>query len=239
MPAVVIFAVTMFVAATTFAPQSAAQNIPGCAMPPGYERAQPPRLSAAQTQLRERPSVLIDSLRRGFDDGNPRSCSNAGVLTLVINESDTAPTEVYEFDVAEGSLPQGMLPSGYVEPIDISSGRQGFRFSWLDLREGSDTLASIDAVLSITRVSYAGERSEPLLVPIMDAGGVAARSTSPLWNSTIVWIGVALVLLVFIGMRMKLFSSSGRRQDDLEAIQARLRTLADEKRGQRGADKSE
>ena len=67
------------------------------------------------------------------------------------------------------------------------------------------------------------------LVPIIDAGGEAARSTSPLWNSTLVWVIVALALLGFIGMRMKLFSRKGR-QDDLQAIQARLRTLADEKR---------
>ena len=195
------------------ASQAQAQRIPGCAMPPGYERAQPPRLSAAQTQLRERPLILIDSLRRGFDDGNPRSCSNAGVLTLVISETDRAPTEVYSFEIAQGSLPEGLLPSGYVEPIDIGSGRQGFRFSWLDLRAGSQMLASIDGVIRITRVSFAGERSEPLLVPIIDAGGEAARSTSRLWNSTFVWIIVALALLVFIGMRMKLFRRRGRRSD--------------------------
>ena len=155
------------------------------------------------------------------------------MLTLAIGETDTAPTEVYTFELAEGSLPDGLLPSGYVEPIDIGSGRQGFRFAWLDLRAGAQTLAAIDGVMRITRVSFAGERSEPLLVPIIDAGGEAARSTSPLWNSTLVWVVVALALLGFIGMRMKLFRRPGKRSDELAEIQARLRELAADKAASR------
>ncbi len=217
---------------SVFAASGSAQSIPGCVMPIGYERAQPPRASAAQNELLDGPRILIDSLRRGFEDGKPRSCSNAGVITLVIDPNDVSPTDVYSFEVASGRLPDGLLPSGYVEPIDIGSGRQGFRFTWLDLAPGDATLASIDAVIRINRISFAGERSEPMLLPIIDVGGAPA-STSRLWNSTFVWIAVALVLLVYVGMRMKLFRRPGRRSDELAAIQTRLRELAADKTASR------
>ena len=46
----------------------------------------------------------------------------------------------------------------------------------------------------------------------------------------------ALVLLAFIGMRMKLFRRPGRRQDELAAIQARLRQLAAENAASRAEE---
>jgi uncharacterized membrane protein len=68
-----------------------------------------------------------------------------------------------------------------------------------------------------------------MLLEIYDAGG-APETTSGRWNSPLIWVVVALVLLVFIGVRMKAFRRPSQRKDELAAIQARLRELADEKR---------
>ncbi len=205
------------------------QVIPGCPVPAGYERAQPPRPSALREDPPPGPRIRVESLRRGFDDGRGRSCSNAGELMLVIDARDVSPTDVYSFELVSGNLPEGLLPQGYVEPVELSAGQHGFRFFWVDLAPGTQELEPLDAVIRINRTSFAGVRSEPMVLEIYDAGG-APEITSGRWNSPLVWVIVALVLLVFIGVRMKAFRRPSQRRDELAAIQARLRELADEKR---------
>jgi hypothetical protein len=204
-----------------------AQPFPGCDLPPGFERAERPRLSISSSEPGPGPQIRVESLRRGFDDGNQRSCSNIGVLTLVLDPQTMTETEVYSFEVAQGRLPQGLLPGGYVESVDLGSGQRGFRFYWPDLRAGDDELAPIGAVVRINRTFYDGTRSEPMVLDIFDAGG-APETTSNIWNSTVVWIVVAALLLAIVSLRMKAFRRSGRRQDELADIQSRLRQLAAE-----------
>jgi hypothetical protein len=152
-----------------------------------------------------------------------------GVLTLELDPRSIGPTEVYSFELAGGTLPNGLLPGGYVRSVEIGDGRQGFRFYWLDLAPGATQLVPLDAVIRINRSTFAGVRSEPMVLDVVDSGG-QPETTSRLWNSTGIWIGVALVLLVFVSLRMRAFRRPGRRRDDLAAIQARLRTLAEEKK---------
>lgn len=212
-----------------FAAAAHAQSFPGCDLPAGYERAEPPRPSVLSDNPDPGPQVRVELLRRGFDDGNPRSCSNVGVLTLVLDPGSIGPTEVYSFEVAGGSLPSGLLPGGYVESVELGGNQRGFRFYWLDLAPDDDELAPLNGVIRIVRSTFAGVRSEPMVLNIADPGGVP-EATSRGWNSTSIWIGIALVLLAFVSMRMKVFRRSGRRRDELAEIQERLRALADEKR---------
>jgi hypothetical protein len=212
-----------------------AQSFPGCELPAGYERAERPRLSLATGEPLPGPEVYIESLRRGFDDGNPRSCSNVGVLTLVLDPRTITATEVYSFDIAGGTLPAGLLPNGYVESVDLGAEQRGFRFYWLDLAPDADELAPLDGVIRINRTTYAGEPAIPMVLEVVDRGGVPER-TSRLWNSTGIWIGVTLILLAFVSLRLKAFRRTGRRKDDLAAIQARLKELAAEKSASRGSD---
>ena len=207
-----------------------AQEIPGCILPVGYDRAQPPRINTSQTALLPGPRLRLESIRRGFDDGVPRSCSNAGVLTLRLDPRDVAPTDVYSFEVATGRLPADLLPEGYVEPIELPSGDFGFRFLWLDLPAGSRELAPLVAVVRINRVSFSGNRSEAMLLDVLDPGGTAA-TTARNWNSSLLWAVVAGILLVLVWLRTTGKTRRRmRRKNDLEEIQARLRELANDKK---------
>jgi hypothetical protein len=205
------------------------QEIPGCILPAGYERAQPPRPSALRDAAPPGPRIRVQSLRRGFDDGRGRSCSNAGELQLVIDSRDVGPTDVYSFELVSGTLPERLLPQGYVEPVELSPGQHGFRFFWLDLVPGAPELETLDAVVRINRASFAGVRSEPMVLEIYDPGGTPA-STSGRWNSPVVWVVIAIVALAVTALRMKAFRRPSRRRDELAEIQARLRELAEEKR---------
>lgn len=209
-----------------------AQTFPGCDLPAGYERAERPRLSLASDDPRPGPGLRVESVRRGFDDGNERSCSNVGVLTLVLDPQSVTETEVYSFEVAEGRLPRGLLPNGYVESVDLGAGQRGFRFYWLDLAPGDAELAPIGAALRISRTFYDGSRSEPMIVDVFDAGG-APDSTARIWDSPLTWIAVAVLLLAVVAARMKVFRRAGGRSDELAQIQARLRQLAADKAASR------
>jgi len=207
-----------------------AQDIPGCVLATGYERAEPPlRRSAVPDDPPPGPRVRIESLRRGFDDGTARSCSNAGVLELVINPRDVGQTDIYSFEIADGSLPEGLLPERYVEAIELRPGEHGFRFYWLDLPPGAEQLQPLDAVIRIQRTNFAGQRSSPVVLEIADPGGTPA-STARLWNSTWLWAGVAAVLLAVVWLRTSARRRKSGRRDELAEIQARLRELANEKK---------
>lgn len=207
-----------------------AQDIPGCVLPVGYERAEPPlRRSELQDEPLPGPRIRIESLRRGFDDGNTQSCSNAGVLELVINSSDVGPTDIYSFEVANGTLPDGLLPERYVEPVELRPGEHGFRFYWLDLPPGADQLTPLDAVVRIRRTNFSGLSSAPMVLDIVDPGGTPA-STGGIFDSTWLWVGVALLLLVVVWRRTSAGRRRSGRDSELAEIQARLRELADQKK---------
>jgi len=219
-------AIPRFVSLYLIAVAAHGQDIPGCILPAGYERAEPPlRRNELQRDPLPGPRLRIESLRRGFDDGIERSCSNAGVLELVINSSDIGPTDIYSFEIAEGTLPDGLLPQRYVEPVELRPGQQGFRLYWLDLPPGADQLAPLDAVIRIRRTTYAGLSSAPMVLAITDAGGAPAR-TARAWNSTWLWTGVAAILLTLVWLRTRRRRSG--RSSELAEIQQRLRELAKE-----------
>ena len=201
----------------------------GCSFPPGYESAQPPRINAAQTELLPGPRIYLESISRGFSSGNFDTCSDSGSITLIIDPRDVSPTDLYAFEVADGAFPDAVLPEGYVEPVELASGETGFSFHWLDLPPGAQELQPIDAMVRINRISWAGELSTPMLLRIESPGGAPVRATQA-WNSIVMWIGVAIVLLALVSFRSNAFKRSSGSKAELAAIQARLRELAEEKK---------
>lgn len=204
----------------------------GCDFPPGFSSAQTPRSNSAQQELLAGPRIYVESIRRGFIDRNFASCAQAGVITLILDPRDISPTDVYSFEPVDGTLPGEVLPRGNVRPVELESGQTGFAFHWNDLLPGAQSLETIDALIRINRISFAGDRSAPLLLRLESAGGPPASPALSLqnWNAIAMWVAAALVLLVIVSLRMKAFRRPSRRRDDLAAIQARLRVLANEKR---------
>ncbi len=205
-----------------------------CEPAPGFELAERPRLQAPSSPLPRAPSVWVESIRRGFIDDDPESCANHAELILGIRAAEHSPTAVYLFEIAEGALPQGVLPDQHIEPIQLGRDVLGFRFSWLDLTAGQSVLAPIGAVVRVTRVSFAGEASEPALVRVIDAGGPPA-TTEKEWNSMLIWVGLAIALFAAFYLRSPHFKNRNAHDAKLEAIQKRLAAMAKE----RSANKSE
>lgn len=207
-------------------------QISACDAAPGWQAAQSPRLNTAQRELLPGPRIYLESVRRGFFGSNLSACADSGVITVMIDARDVSPTDVYSFELADGAIAQDALPGGFVRPIELDSGETGFQFRWLDLRAGARELEPIDAVVRIRRVSFAGDRSEAMLLAIDSPGGPAAAPTLALrnWMGTVVWIVAAVLLFAFIGRRMRAFRPGARRENQLAAIQARLHTLAQSKR---------
>jgi len=81
-----------------------------CSFAPGYE---PLRVSSAYQSkfVPDKPYALISSVRRGFDDGNGGSCSDAGILTVKIDDSNPAHKTAYKFKVLDNELFSSIFPS--------------------------------------------------------------------------------------------------------------------------------
>jgi hypothetical protein len=143
----------------------AAQPAFACNLGPGYEAfgAGPTLLRPTMT-LAPAPDVTVETIERGYDDGDGGSCSDAGILVL------TVPSDAlgYRFELVAGSL-DDVFPDGYVRTRE----RGRLRFVWLD--GGHDWQESIDVLLKITTLSATGAVSEPTLLRIRHSGGASAR----------------------------------------------------------------
>jgi hypothetical protein len=144
----------------------AAQPAFACSLGPGYEAfGAGLTLSRPTMMLAPAPDVTVETIERGYDDGDGGSCSDAGVLVL------TVPSDAlgYRFELVAGSLEEDVFPSGYVRTRE----RGRLRFVWLDGEH--DWQESIDVLLKITTLSATGVVSEPTLLRIRHSGGASAR----------------------------------------------------------------
>lgn len=122
----------------------------GSALPPG------PKLPP--------PEINLESLTRGYDDGDYASCSDAGILVFSV------PGELgigYEFRIVEGSFPDAVIPDYPVRPAMNEPDK--LRFVWLDYQGGP--IEPIDVVIEVRAVSGAGDRGESTLLEIYHPGG--------------------------------------------------------------------
>jgi len=144
----------------------AAQPAFACSFGPGYEAFRvAPRVLRPTMTLAPAPDVAVETIERGYDDGNRGSCSDAGVLVL------TVPSDAlgYRFELVAGSLDDEVFPDGYVRTRE----RGRLRFVWLDGEQ--DWQESIDVLLKITTLSATGVVSEPTLLRVRHSGGASAR----------------------------------------------------------------
>jgi hypothetical protein len=145
-----------------------------CDFMPGYQSVVPtPILGGSVAEIPGPPEISVAELRRGFDDGNAASCSDAGILRLRVSRTEGESIAGYLFELKNGDFPEATLSDGYVMPVLLGKGGRGFRFVWLDLPRGSRILKPIDATISVRQLSSGGYLSEPVLLHISHRGGGA------------------------------------------------------------------
>jgi hypothetical protein len=145
-----------------------------CDFPLGYESVVPtPILGGPVGEAPGPPNISVAELKRGFDDGNGASCSDAGILRLRVSRTESESIAGYLFRLEEGYFPEATLPDGYVMPVLLIEGGRGFQFVWLDLPRGQKTIKPMDATISVRQISSGGYLSEPVLLHVSHRGGGA------------------------------------------------------------------
>lgn len=141
-----------------------------CSFAPGYTAARPSlEWSTPRGPRPPKPAARVVSLKRGFDDGNGGSCSDAGVLTIGVTPDED--TSGYLLKLVKGRFPdQVTFPDYYISPIRIKGG-VGFRFVWLDWAPEVPTPKPIDLEISITQISNRGRLSRPTILHVISGGG--------------------------------------------------------------------
>lgn len=126
----------------------------GCSFAPGYRTfelssTRPPNSGPTPTT----PGLSVHSIKRGMDDGNFASCSDAGVLTISLSNPEAAKNLGFLFELESGSFPDKVLPDEIIAPIQLADGSGGFYFVWLDLPTGRSAVEPIDVRVTVWAVS--------------------------------------------------------------------------------------
>jgi hypothetical protein len=161
---VTLFTLTLYLAGS---------NALACSFGPGYELRRPPTLVRERVEAEGyAPPVLAPNLQRGSHDGDPASCSDAGVLVFSLGEQPDRSVDGYEFRLVSGVFPDTVeFPEFPVQPIELREGVLGFRFVWLDLPARRYFLEPIEVVIEVRRHSTLGEVSRPTTIAIEHQGG--------------------------------------------------------------------
>lgn len=125
-----------------------------CSFAPGYRTfelssTRPPNLGPTPTT----PELSLHEIKRGSDDGNFASCSDAGILTISLDDPEAAKNLGFLFELESGSFPDKVLPEEIVAPIELADGSLGFFFVWLDLPAGRSDVEPIEVKVSVRAVS--------------------------------------------------------------------------------------
>lgn len=125
-----------------------------CSFAPGYRTfelisTQPPNSGPPPIT----PGLSVHSIERGTDDGNFASCSDAGILTILIDIPEPARNLGFLFELESGSFPDKVLPDEVVAPVDLGDGLLGFYFVWLDRPAASSGVEAIDVRVSVRAIS--------------------------------------------------------------------------------------
>lgn len=136
----------------------------------GYEVVKPHSVPSGKDFTPSPPEVSVKALERGYDDGNPGSCSDAGVLTIAIDNQPSPGIAGYVFRVTNGSFPDAVFPVAILAPVDIGDGERGFRFAWLDLPHEQRRIQKIDATIEVRLVSRNGTEGKPKLLHVLHLG---------------------------------------------------------------------
>jgi len=127
-----------------------------CSPSPGWVQLNwPPEPENLDVSERpQAPKVRLGNIYRGYDDGFPGSCSDFGMLEIVVAED--APV-AYEFEVVGGALPEELFPDVPVTPF---VGNEGIlKFHWVEGYAGE--VSRIEATVEVRQVYANGFRSNP------------------------------------------------------------------------------
>jgi hypothetical protein len=180
-----------------------------CSPPPGYRIVEAPAAGIeTRARIPPQPMLRVQSLTRGFDDGMGTSCSDTGVLTLVVEDAAENGGTAYFFDVTDGRAPADLLPRRLITPVELETGEVGFVFRWLDLPPGATSLEPIVATIEARRISQFGLASAPATVRIAHAGGnlppkAYTRTIAVLRTVTQIAIALLVPLFVFAYLRQR------------------------------------
>ena len=149
--AIFLTCLSVFIASVTYA----------CSFAPGYRTFElHSRAIPLSGDIPAPPSARVRSLKRGFDDGNLGSCSDAAVLTIELANGESERNIGYVFSIESRSLQDMEMPDEIVAPIELPSGKSGFYFVWLDY--GTD----ISATLKIQAVSPTGLEGGSMILDV-------------------------------------------------------------------------
>jgi hypothetical protein len=137
----------------------------GCSLGQGYELFRLSGVVYPAKRLAPAPEVSVASIKRGYNDGEPNSCSDAGVLVLRV------PSDIsgYRFELVEGTFDDAVFPEEFVRPI--LSGE--LSFVWLDGK--TNWQEEIDVLVKVTAISSIGVLSKPTFLRIQHPGGARDR----------------------------------------------------------------
>ena len=134
----------------------------GCSYGRGYNRINPEivdRVSAEQGAPAESPSGVSLELKRGYNDGDPASCSDAGILTIAFPESLPPKVAGILIHAESGHLTE-VFPQHFVLPIR-RAGRRVLRFIWLDWPR-----QNLGQEVVVRYLQRNGSLSEPLILEL-------------------------------------------------------------------------
>ena len=137
-----------------------------CSFAPGYE---PLRVSSAYQSnfVPDKPHALVTSVRRGYDDGNGGSCSDAGILTIKIDDSNPSNKTAYKFKVLDNEVFSSIFPTEPVMISPLERESEEMFFVWFDLGETQGK--EMRFTLEIVAVSPTGAESEPFQLVVNEA----------------------------------------------------------------------
>lgn len=156
--------------ATVLLSTFAASDANACSPMRGYKIVKPVSYPYREDFIPPPPHVVVEKLTRGFDDGNPGSCSDGGSLMLVVDDRPHPDVIGYTFRIRSGSFPDDVFPDAVLAPVDLGHGKLGFTFWWLDWLQGQRRSVPIDVTVEVRRVAGSGKESEPLLLHILHPG---------------------------------------------------------------------
>jgi len=114
-----------------------------------------------------KPTFVVNHIGRGEDDGNHGSCSDAGMISLKLNEKPPL-KQGYIFEIVEGEFEDSLFDGTPVIINDLIENKSTYSFIWFD--GNSDEQEPINIKVKIIAVSNSGHKSTPQYVVIKHPG---------------------------------------------------------------------
>jgi hypothetical protein len=124
-------------------------------------------IDSKEIVVAEKPTFKVKKIRRGTDDGNSSSTSDAGILTLELKNTPTK-KQGYIFEVVEGDFEDRLFTGEAVIPSEYVENENDFSFIWLDGSSYEQEAFKIN--VKIIGVSASGAKSEPQFLTVKHEG---------------------------------------------------------------------